>query len=425
MLPWILGNRKFISNRLGFLSDLRERGGRISSFEFAQRKFHLVCEPSLVREVLVNQQHRFHKGQGLRNAKPILGEGLLTSEDAFHRQHRRIMQPVFNRQKVLEFAPTMLDCAARYQEHWTEGARLDLGREMTQLTLNIVGKTLFDTDAEQDFAEIEPIVTDLRALFRVILNPLHPLLVKLVPGLRKKFQGSKQRLDQIIYRMIEDHQRIPRNDLLGMLLVAFADEPALQEVVRDEVVTLYLAGHETTAYALTWTLWFLSFHPHIRGRIREELQGHQLGPDSYGKLTYLEGVVLETLRIYPPVWIFGRTCLENLELEGLDLKKDDLVLLSPFLLHRDPDFFPDPLTYRPERWLETPRTSLPKYCYFPFGAGARVCIGEHFALLETILSLGSMFSRWDFLPVFGNPVNFDAGVTLRPSPKAYVKLARL
>ena len=415
--------RRFMSERMRFLEELRREHGRLAQFSVGKQKFHLVCQPERVREILVTYDSHFTKGRGLKNAKRVLGEGLLTSEGDFHKKQRRLMQPVFNRQKVLQFAPTMIESALHYQQRWADGVKLDLAREMTQLTLIVVGKTLFDTDVEQDFAEVEPVVTDLRALFEKALNPYYAMLERFTPGQRMRVENTNRKLDRIVYRLIEDHRANPRNDLLSMLIEAL-EVGTSDRIIRDEVLTLYLAGHETTAYALTWTLWIMSFHPRQRERLFAEVRDHQPGPASYGQLTYTEAAVLETLRLYPPAWIFGRTCVQDVQLEGLDLRAGDLIILSPFLLQRDPEYFTDPLSYRPERWLETPRSSLPKYCYFPFGAGSRVCIGEHFALLEAVLVLAVLFKNWDFEPIFGNLVKLDGGITLRPSPGAYAKLLR-
>ncbi|MFN7946279.1 MAG: cytochrome P450 [Blastocatellia bacterium] len=424
----LLGIRR---HQLAFLQRMKREHGDIVRFRIGPQEIWLLSHPDHIREVLVVSQRKFMKGRGLQMAKKLLGEGLLTSEGEFHLRQRRLAQPAFHRQRIAAYATTMVDYTAQLHHRWKahlSGQPFDMAEEMMRLTLRIAGKTLFDTEVEHEAREVGQALTDLISTFERITNPLAALLEKLpLPG-NRRFEKAKRTLDNIIYRIISERRRAiaergeDRGDLLSMLLLAQDDEQGsggmTDQQVRDEAITLFLAGHETTANMLTWTWYLLSQNPAVEARLHAEtaaVLGDRLPTfEDVAKLRYAEMVLAESMRLYPPAWILGRNALEDCEIGGCTVPRGALVLMSQYIVHHDARFYPEPDKFDPERWMPEARETRPKFAYFPFGGGTRTCIGEAFAWMEGVLVLTTLAQRWKPRLAPGHPIELHPLITLRP-----------
>jgi len=414
---------RFTRNPLEFITSMSQGGGDIVHYRLALRDVFLLGHPDLIRDVLVTRQHDFAKGEGLKWARRFLGDGLLTSEGDFHTRQRRLAQPAFHRQRLGSYGESMVAHAVRARERWRDGEDLWLDREMVRLTLGIAGETLFDADTEAQAAEIGGALTDIIRLFPRFALPFGGLLNLLPLPSNRRYERGRRRLDAIVYGLVEERRRDgeDRGDLLSMLMLARDEETGAgmsDRQLRDEVMTLLLAAHETTANALCWTWYLLSQNPGAEARLHREVD-EVLGPrlptvDDLPGLGYTERVLAESMRLFPPAWGLGRRALRDLDLGGVSIPADALVLSSPYLVHRDPRWFPDPLRFDPERFAPEAKAARPKFSYFPFGGGARGCIGEPFAWMEGVLVLATVAQRWRFHLVPGHPVEPQALITLRP-----------
>lgn len=418
----------FRRDPIGFLMKIAREYGDIAHFRLGSQDIFLLNHPDHVKDVLVTNHHKFFKGRGLERSKRLLGEGLLTSEGDFHRRQRRLAQPAFHRQRVAAYGTVMVEHGERLSRRWQharppDGA-LDIHREMMRLTLAIAGKTLFDSDVETEAEEIGGALTAALELFNMILVPFSELLEKLpLPGPRR-FKKARERLDATIYRIIQARRASgeDRGDLLSMLLHAQDVEgdggSMTDEQLRDECMTLFLAGHETTANALTWTWYLLSQHPEVEARLHAEIDGVLVGRlptvDDLPNLRYTEMVLAESMRLYPPAWVMGRRVMEPYSTGGYTFPVHSIILLSPYLMHHDPRYFPDPFVFDPQRWTPEARAARPRFSYFPFGAGPRQCIGEAFAWMEGALLIATLARNWKLRLVPGHPVALLPLITLRP-----------
>lgn len=414
----------FRRNPTKLLSDLARKHGDIVHFKLGPQDIYLLNHPDYVKDVLVTNNRNFVKSRGLEMAKKFLGESLLTSEGEFHRRQRRLAQPAFHRQRINAYANVMTGHAERTRERWSDGETLEVWQEMMRLTLAIVGKTLFDADVESEAPEIGKALTDVMQLFERITNPLSGLLDKLPLPSNIRWLKAKARLDATIYRVINERRASgkDRGDLLSMLLLAQDEEgdggSMTDQQLRDEAMTLFVAGHETTANALTWTWYLLSQHPDVEARLHTEvdsvLSGALPTAADVSRLPYTEMVFAESMRLYPPAWTLGRRVLTDHQIAGYVVPGDAIVLMSPWVMHHDSRFFPDPFKFDPERWTLEARDSRPKFSYFPFGGGPRVCIGEQFAWMEGALLIATIAQQWRLRLAPGQRVEPKAMITLRP-----------
>lgn len=407
-----------------FLTRLTEQYGDLVYFKLGPQPVFLVNNPDYIRDILVIHNRNFMKGEGLQRAKRLLGEGLLTSEGEFHLRQRRLAQPAFHRQRIAGYATTMVEYAARACDQWRVGETRDVAREMMRLTLAIAGKTLFDADVEGEADEISEALTTSFELFNRLTLPFAQLLERLPLPATRRFQKARERLDATIYRIIDERRASgeDRGDLLSMLIAARDEEGdgsgMTDEQLRDEAMTIFLAGHETTANALTWTWYLLSQHPDIEARfhaeVAEVLKGGLPTAEDFPRLRYTEMVFAEAMRLYPPAWIIGRRALGDYQLNGYTIPARSILLMSQYVTHHDARFFPDPFRFDPERWRPEARESRPKFSYFPFGGGPRLCIGESFAWMEGSLVLATIAQRFRMRLAPGYPVEMQPLVTLRP-----------
>jgi cytochrome P450 len=412
-------------NPLEFLEGLARDYGDVSRFRLGPVFVYLVNDPELIRSVLVTRSDAYHKGRALERAKRLLGEGLLTSEESVHLRQRRLMQPAFHRERISGYGETMVRYAEHAAERWKEGETIDVHREMVGLTLAIVGKTLFDADVEGEADEIGGALTEVMELFqRLLMVPFGELLEKLPLPSTRRFERARGRLDATIARLIEERRKNPRDrrDLLTLLILTQdteGDGGGMSDAqLRDEAMTIFLAGHETTANALTWTWHLLSQNPDAEVRLHEELDrvlgARPPGVSDLPRLSYTEMVLSESMRLYPPAWVVGRRAIVDHELGGYRIPAGSILLLSQWITHRDARFFPDPLRFDPLRFTPEAVAARPKFAYFPFGGGPRVCIGEGFAWMEGVLLLAATAKRWRFVDAGGAPVRPAAMLTLRP-----------
>lgn len=408
--------------------------GDIAHYRIGPQHLYLFNHPDLIRDVLVTNQKNFHKSRGLERARRLLGNGLLTSEGEFHIRQRRLAQPAFHRQRIAVYGAMMTDHADRARSRWSDGQTLDMHQEMMRLTLGIVSRTLFDANVDSEAVEISDALTTSFESFNFAMLPFSEILEKFPLPAVRRFNAARARLDRTIYRMIDERRAssVDRGDLLSMLLLATdteGDGSGMNDLqLRDEALTIFLAGHETTANALTWTWYLLSQHPEVEERLHAELDGALAGRipghEDLAALPYTRMVLAESMRLYPPAWAIGRRALESFEVRGFTVPARSVVLMSQYITHRDPRWFPDPERFDPERWTPEAQAARPKFSYFPFGGGARVCIGEQFAWMEGILLVATLAQQWRMQLVPGHPVEVQPLITLRPAHGMRMTLER-
>jgi cytochrome P450 len=423
---------KFRRDVLGFLAGLAREYGDAVSFTAGLRRFYVFSHPDAVRDILVTHEDCFIKGPALRETKDMLGQGLLISEGDFHKRQRRLAQPAFHPQRVAGYADLMTRFARRLSDRWTDGQTIDLHQQMMQLTLAVVAKTLFDADVESDVAALGQAMDTSVRMFTRAMIPFGRLLNLLPLPSNFRFWSARRLLWNKIAEFIKQRRDsgIDKGDLLSMLLRATdteGDHTGMSDVqLRDECITLFTAGHETTANALTFTWYLLARHPEIEQRMVDEIQT-VLGDrpptaDDVPKLAYTRAVIAESMRLYPPAWGIGREVSREVEIGGYRLPPKAVILVCQWVTHRDERFWPEALKFEPQRWLG--KSDRPRYAYFPFGGGSRACIGEAFAWMEAIVLLTTLVQRWRLELLDPAPIDLHPTITLRPRNGVAAKLKR-
>ncbi len=417
---------------LRFLESQARRHGPIVAFGIGARTLYLLDDPELVRQVLVVQQHRFARSTGAALLREIVGVSLVTAEEPIHRARRRMMQPAFGRARILEYAAVAAEEARALAAAWRAGRLVDAGAAMARITLAIAGRTLFGADvggrAEAMTAALAPALRTISAL-----GPLLEALPPWVGGVRRRlplasnarFAAARRALEAILGEAIARRRAAPdgRDDLLSLILAARDTDGTTfdDRAVADELATLLLAGHETTATALTWTWYLLAQSPAVEARLHAEVDALGRDPepaDLEENLTYANAVFAEALRIYPPASAFGRRALEVCRLGGFEIERGAGIVISPYVSHRNPAWFPEPERFAPERWE---RPAWPEFAYVPFGGGARRCIGDAFARAEAVLVLATLARRFRLRRIEHDAVAI-ATATLRPRRPIVVRL---
>jgi cytochrome P450 len=417
----------FRKNPLKAMDDLHREYGDLVHFRLFNLDVYLLSDPALIQEVLVNQQGNFTKSVALKRAKVLLGEGLLTSEDPLHMRQRRLSQPAFHSDRLKGYAGTMTGLTSEWLARWdadprfAEGQTVDLHKEIMQLTLSIVSKALYSADVKSEAAAISEAASALVHMFMMLSVPFYHLIMKLPLPVSRRFHASKNRLDKLMYGMIAERRAsgVDRGDLLSTLLMAQDAEGEgggmTDEQLRDEILTLFLAGHETTANALAWTWYLLATNPAAEKCFFAELDSVLAGRaptlDDVETLRYTYALLAESMRLYPPAWGMGRIAKEDFSMGGYTFPGGSMFFMGQWVMHRDPRYWPDPLAFQPERWLSP--AGRPKMAYFPFGAGSRLCIGERFAWMEGVLLLAHIGQRWRFRLAPGARVEPQPLITLR------------
>jgi cytochrome P450 len=422
-------------NSIKFLMESAKQYGDLLHFKLGPQHVFLLSNPDDIKNVLVTDHGNFLKGRVLQRMKRLLGNGLLTSEKDLHRRQRRLVQPAFHQDRLVGYSEIMTDNAERLQaERWCTGDVIDISQEMTRLTLVIVGKTLFGAETQSVAEEVAGCVRTLIDLFNLLRLPYSEWLEKLpLPSIRR-FDAARDRLDSIIYAIIVERrkEKMDGRDLLSMLLAAQDSEGAgggmSDRQLRDEVLTIFLAGHETTANALTWTWYLLSRNEEVETRLHNELDRvlslRLPRVDDLPKLQYTEMVFKEALRLYPPAWTVNRTVINDYKLRGYTIPAQSIILMSQYVTHHDERYFPNPFSFEPERWTSKAQAARPQYSYFPFGGGPRRCVGEGFAMMEGVLLLATLARRWRMRGVSNKPVEFEPLVTLRPKHAMAMRLEK-
>ncbi|HVB34799.1 MAG TPA: cytochrome P450 [Patescibacteria group bacterium] len=432
---FLVGNAFQLSRDwMGSLTRCARQYGDVVFFPFLRTPVCLVSRPDLIESILVTGDRNFTKSRDYRAMRRVMGDGLLTSEGELWKRQRRLMQPAFHRERIESYAAIMTGYAERMLASWKDGEQRDVHEDMMRLTLEIAAQALFGVEISRDAQGVGLAVGIFVREFIGMASLAFVLPESIpVPG-SGKLRRALRRLDEIIYTMIDERRAGADRpgDLLDMLIHA-EDEQGRRmsdRQIRDEAVTLLLAGHETTALALSWTWLLLARHPEIAARLREELDrvlgGRAPAPGDLPRLRYAEMVIQESMRLYPPAWGIGRQAIGPFEIGGYRLPAGTNVLLCQWIVHRDPRFFPDPERFDPERWRGDPVRSgeLPRFAYFPFGGGPRVCIGAAFAMMEAVLLLASIASKFQMALVPGHAVQMLPSITLRPKHGIRVRLAR-
>jgi cytochrome P450 len=388
-----------------------------------------INHPDLIEEVLVTHPRRYVKGRVLRANRHVFGQGLLTSEGDVWLRQRRLAQPAFHRARIASYAATMVGYTQRLLEGWRGGEERDAHQEMMRLTLQIVAKTLFDADVARDTRDVGKslqLLLELGANFRRTLFVPH--WVPTPTNLRIKREIAF--IEGILYRIIGERRASGRDagDLLSMLLHAQDEDGSrmTDAQLRDETITLFLAGHETTASTLSWTWWLLAQNPAAEAKLHAELDAVLAGRaptfDDLAKLPYTGNVITESLRLYPAAWGLARIAVEDHELGGYPIRKGMGIAMAQWVVHRDPRWYDAPLEFRPERWESDFVKTIPRFAYFPFGGGPRQCIGSAFAVMEATLILATVAQDFRLRLVPGHPVVPLASITLRPRHGVLVTL---
>ncbi|HZB49868.1 MAG TPA: cytochrome P450 [Mycobacteriales bacterium] len=409
------------------MTTLLERAARqspeVAHFRIGFEHAYLVSTPELVRELFGPLGRVTAKGRGLEQARLLLGDGLLTSEGELHRRQRRLIQPAFHHSRIPAYEEVMrVEAAALPQRAgWAQGAVRDLAADMADLTLRIVGRALFATDLGADSPAVAGALHELLSRFQRVMLPGGPLLNRVPLPSTLRVRTAIADLNGVVDRLIAEHRAAGRTEGLLADLLAARDEdgrPMPAGQVRDEVLTLVLAGHETTANALAWSWVLLDRHPQAAARLHEEVDTAPAVP-TVADLPWTRAVVAETMRLYPPAWVVGRRMLADARLGGWTVPARSIVMASQWVTHRDPRWWPDATAYRPERWIadgafDEAAPGQPRGAYFPFGMGRRVCVGESFAWTEAVLVLAALARDWAPALLPGARVDVLPAVTLRP-----------
>ncbi len=428
---WLSGNfYDFRSDPLNYLTEQSQTFGDVVGLRFGSMPVVVVNHPDLVEQVLVTNNRKVIKHFALRLAKETLGEGLLTSEGEFWRKQRRLVQPAFHRDLVDGYAEAMVDSAESMLARWSDGQRIDVQSEMMQVTLEIAARTLFGGDMRDRALEVSHAMETLMEAFADRTSRLNGRWLTALIRRLLNSRGCNRALDKIEALLQEfiDQRRAQgddpaRTDLLSLLLQARDEDDGTQMTdrqLRHEVITLFLAGHETTAMTLCWATYLIGTHPEVEARLVDELHENlpgdrRIGLDDLARLPYTSAVIDETLRLYSTVWLLGREVVEPFELGGYHLSKGTNIYMSQWVIQRDARFFDDPESFRPTRWIDTDLArTLPRYAYFPFGGGPRICIGNTFALMEAKLLLATIVRRYGLRLDPGFAPKLWPTMTLRP-----------
>jgi cytochrome P450 len=392
--------RGSVSRAVQFLQETAKTYGPVSCFRVLNQQICLIDDAELIKQVLVTDQGRYVRDNGALILRELVGDGLLTSDEPRHKERRRVMQPAFHRAQIGSYAEAMVRETERACTRWQEADRIDIGAEMKRLTLNIVGAALFGVDFGESATRVAEILQ--RAIRRSArISLLLPLMEPLLVGYRRKrpdspsvfFRQERRELEAIVAPILARRQRQRENDVVSLLL----DYGMSEQDVTNEVITLVLAGHETTATALTWAWYLIARNPEVEQRLQD--------PD------YASIVFSEALRLYPPALAFGRRPTEDVELGGYTIPARTSVIVSPYITHRNPRYFDRPSEFLPERWADA---DVPKFAYFPFGGGAKMCIGDGFAKLEGVTVLSTIARRWKLRCDDASAVGVRPGITLGP-----------
>ena len=421
-LPGVGSLIEYQKDPLGFLRRLSQDYGPISSFYVGPSPVYLVSDPELIGEVLLTNHSVMHKDEIYQGLKRFLGEGLVTSEDDVWKRHRKIAAKPFGKKQVDKYAEEMVALTSGWLQDQTDGAVVDIGHSMSHLTQSIVLRCLFGTDIQADTERagnciqeyLDGYVKELFGVQRLIPNWVP------TPGRRRADQLTRE-MDEIIFEVVaaKRAQRDAGDDVLSRLLAAAEGEGGMSDKqLRDEAVTFYAAGHETTATMLTYVYYELSRHPDMQRRLYDEvaevLQGQAPAAGDLGRLPYTQAVIREAMRVHPPIWAIGREPVTETVIGGYTVRPGTQLMVSTYVMHHKAEWFPEPDEFRPERWLDGLYDRLPRFVYLPFGGGPRICIGNHFAMLESTMMIARIAQQFSFEATSDRVINPVPSITLRP-----------
>ncbi|WP_459193972.1 cytochrome P450 [Halosimplex sp. J119] len=416
----VIGNLvEVVRDRYAFWERCAREYGDVAYYEVLGTPFYQLNSPEGIEHVLVHNNQNYVKGELFQESLgPVLGNGLLNSEGEFWRRQRHLIGPAFEPDRIAEYAETMVERTEETAALWREGAVRDVNADMMELTLEIVADALFGVDVGRD-------VDTVASALQVVMDSQEGLSADMLPvdvptpG-KLKLQRAVEDLKRVVYRIIDERSRNPGDDVVSRMLSVEdeAGQRMSREQVRDEVMTLLLAGHETTALALTFTFYLLAQHPRVEERLLDELDEH-LGGDpptieDVRELTYLEDVVRESMRLYPPVPGIVREATAPDEIGGYTIPEGATVSINQWTVHRDPTLYDDPMAFRPGRWTDEMEGSLPSLAYFPFSAGPRRCVGDRFAMLEARVVLATLLQQYHLELVSDPSLDLVATITARP-----------
>jgi cytochrome P450 len=408
----------------GFFTRCVREHGDVVSFRFLNVPMCLLTYPDDIEDVLVRNAANFVKSQNYHALKVVLGNGLLTSEGAFWQRQRKLAQPSFRHDSIARYAETMVNSTRQMLNGWRDGQTRDVHEEMMAVTLDVVAKSLFGADVLEEANNVGHTLRDVSNQLLAMPNVSFflPEFVPLPSTLR--LRRAVRELDRVIYSIIRARRATNRKppDLLQVLLDAQEEDGSqmTDEQLRDEMMTLFIAGHETTSVTLSWAWYLLAGHPEVEAKLLDELtsvlNGRDAGVSDLRALSYTEMVVKETMRLYPPAWVIGRQALNDFEVHGYRLPAGTNVLLVPWITHRDDRFYDEPERFDPDRWRDDPIRSgrLPRFAYFPFGGGPRVCVGAGFAMMEATLLLATIAQRFRLSLASNGSIEMLPLATLRP-----------
>ncbi len=403
---------------LGFLSRVAKENGDIVHVKVGGLHVYLLNHPDDIEQVLVTHQQRFVKGRSLSGARRLFGNGLLTSDGLLHSRQRKIIQPAFHRSRLGGYAGAIIPLTSVQRDGWRDGDSIDMNAEMSRLTLAIAARTLFGAEGDRLAAADPALFADAVDLLDVPSLPYAGLVDVLRMRQLRRFRRARAQLHLMLNDVVEQRRRNGGgDDLLSMLLTA-RREGMPEEQLRDELTTLLLAGHDTTANALAWAWLLLAANPAVEERLHAEVDdvigGRAPVPDDLPALEFTKQVFAEAMRLYPPAWLLGRVAVERHEARGFVISPGSLVVLSPWVVHRDVRFYRDPERFDPDRWTPEHEQSRPRFAYFPFGGGSRGCMGEAFAWMEGILVLATIAQRWRFRRMDAEMPEPYPALTLKP-----------
>jgi cytochrome P450 len=416
---------------LGFWTESVREYGDVVYFRYFHQHHYLLNRPKDIEQVLVTDSRNFIKWRPFRVSAPLFGNGLALSEGAYWKRQRRLAQPAFHPRRIDMYANVMIDHAAELADSWQDGETRDVHREMMMLALKIVCRTLFGADITGDAGRAIQMLADVQTRFEEWLLSGVPLPLSVPTPRNVHMRRLVRRVDAILYRMIAERRagRLEGDDLLTTLIsVRDADGTAMTDrQVRDEVMTFFVAGYETTAVTLAWAWYLVSQHPDVEAALIREVDtvvgGRRVEVTDVAALSYTTAVIKETLRLFPPVYAQGREALRACEVGGYHVPAGTQLFMSQWTVQRDPRLFADPDAFKPERWQSPATAHLPRFAYFPFGGGPRVCLGASFAMTEATLAMATIASRFRLSLPAGPAVRPRAAGTLQPSHALHMRIA--
>lgn len=403
--------------------------GPICRMWLGPMEHYVVGDPAAVRELLVEKSGSFHKSTLMRLSRRLIGQGLILNEGESWRRQRKTVAPNLQPRHIQQYGEVMVEETERVMADWEAGETRELHEAMSEVTMRVVVRTLFDLDLVPSIAEVSETVERAMGAFQKMIHPTQLFIPDAIPTKPAiEFDRAVGELDRQVYDLIEACRAKDElgEDLLSRLVAATDEEGEgmTDEQLRDEIVTMFVAGHETTALSLTCAFSLIARHPEVQekihGEIDEQLGDRRPGVGDVGELPYLDAAIREAMRLHPPIWVIGRTAIEEVEIGGYRVPEGTEVFLPQCALHRDPRFWEEPEAFRPERWLAD--RERPAYAYFPFGGGPRICVGNHFAEMETVLVAARVLQRWEMVNRTALPLEFERSMTQRPAQPIEVGL---